>query len=134
MRICRSFSAGRAGGGVDLPDIALYDGVGDFIHVCGEVKLPDADLEDVGMSVGCKDQIGRYLALTRVVLLCSVRSFGLLTVEPGYDGTGPVPPGSRRLEQVVEFWPSAAELRRGKAVEPDRVGELAGLVETGVVA
>src|ERR1044071_3754159 len=114
-----STSERRAGGGVDLPDIALYDGAGDFILVCGEVKLPDADLEDVGMSVGRKDQIGRYLALTRVVLLCNVRSFGLLTVAPGYDGSGPVPPESRRLEQVVEFWPSASELKRGKTVEPD---------------
>lgn len=127
-----STSERRAGGGVDLPDIALYDGAGDFILVCGEVKLPDADLEDVGLSVGRKDQIGRYLALTRVLLLCNVRSFGLLTVAPGYDGSGPVPPESRRLEQVVEFWPSASELKRGKTVEPDRVGELAGLVETAV--
>lgn len=127
-----STSERRAGGGVDLPDIALYDGAGDFILVCGEVKLPDADLEDVGTSVGRKDQIGRYLALTRVVLLCNVRSFGLLTVAPGYDGSGPVPPESRRLEQVVELWPSAAELKRGKAVEPDRVGELAALLEAAV--
>ena len=127
-----STSERRAGGGVDLPDLALYDGAGDFILVCGEVKLPDADLEEVGMSVGRKDQIGRYLALTRVVLLCNVRGFGLLTVAPDYRGTGPVPPESRRLEQVVELWPSAAELKRGKAVEPDGVGELANLVEAAV--
>ena len=29
----------RAGGGIDLPDVALYDGPGDFILVSGEVKL-----------------------------------------------------------------------------------------------
>lgn len=127
-----STSERRAGGGVDLPDMALYDGAGDFILVCGEVKLPDTDLEDVGMSVGRKDQIGRYLALTRVVLLCNVQSFGLLTVAPGYNGSGPVPPESRRLEQVVELWSSRGELKRGKAVEPERVGELASLVEAAV--
>lgn len=127
-----STSERRAGGGVDLPDIALYDGVGGFILVCGEVKLPDSGLEEVGMSAARKDQIGRYLALTRVVLLCNVRSFGLLIADPAFRGTGPVPPEFRRLEQVVELWPSAAELRRGRAVEPERVKELAGLVETAV--
>jgi len=30
-----STSEGRSGGGHDLPDIALYDGQGDFIVVCG---------------------------------------------------------------------------------------------------
>ena len=127
-----STSERRAGGGVNLPDIALYDGAGDFILVCGEVKLPDTDLEEVGMSVGRKDQIGRYLALTRVVLLCNVRSFGLLTVAPEYDGPGPVPPESRRLEQVAELWPSTAELKRGKDVEPGRVSELMSLIEAAV--
>jgi hypothetical protein len=127
-----STSERRAGGGVDLPDIALYDGAGDFILVCGEVKLPDTDLEEVGMSVGRKDQIGRYLALTRVVLLCNVRSFGLLTADPEYKGAGPVPPESRRLEQVVELWPSTADLKRGRAVESGRVKELANLVEIAV--
>lgn len=127
-----STSERRVGGGVDLPDIALYDGAGDFILVCGEVKLPDADLEEVAVSVGRKDQIGRYLALTRVVLLCNVRSFGLLTVAPEYSGSGSVPPESRRLEQVVELWPSAAGLKRGGAVEPDRVKELADLIEAAV--
>lgn len=68
-----STSERRVGGGVDLPDLAVYDGAGDFILVCGEVKLPDANLKEIGMSVGRKDQIGRYLALTRVVLLCNVR-------------------------------------------------------------
>lgn len=127
-----STSERRAGGGIDLPDVALYDGAGDFILVCGEVKLPDADLEEVGMSTARKDQIGRYLALTRVVLLCNVRGFGLLTVDPAFQGTGPVPAEFRRLEQVVELWPSTAELRRGLAVAPERGEELAGLVETAV--
>jgi hypothetical protein len=89
-----STSERRAGGGIDLPDIALYDGAGDFILVCGEVKLPDTDLEEVGMSAARNDQIGRYLALTRVVLLCNVRSFGILTVDPAFQGRGPVPRSS----------------------------------------
>jgi hypothetical protein len=127
-----STSERRAGGGVDLPDIALYDGAGDFILVCGEVKLPNTDLEEVGMSVGRKDQIGRYLALTRVVLLCNVHSFGLLTADPAYKGTGPVPPEFRRLEQVVELWPSTSKLTRGQAVEPAKVNELASLIEVAV--
>ena len=127
-----STSERRAGGGIDLPDIALYDGAGDFILVCGEVKLPDTDLGEVGRSAARKDQIGRYLALTRVVLLCNVRGFGLLTVDPAFAGTGPVSPEFRRLEQVVELWSSTAELRRGRAVAPERVEELAKLVETAV--
>lgn len=127
-----STSERRPGGGIDLPDVALYDGAGDFILVCGEVKLPSTALEEVGMSAARKDQIGRYLALTRVVLLCNVRSFGLLTVDPAFQDTGPVPPQFRRLEQIVELWPSTAELRSGRPVAPDRVEELAALVETAV--
>lgn len=42
-----STSERRAGGGIDLPDVALYDGPGDFILVSGEVKLPEADLEEI---------------------------------------------------------------------------------------
>src|SRR5258705_12747238 len=34
----------KEGGGINLPDVALYDGAGDFLVVCGEVKLPSADL------------------------------------------------------------------------------------------
>jgi hypothetical protein len=84
------------------------------------------------MSTAHKDQIGRYLALTRVVLLCNVRSFGLLTVDPAFQGKGPVPPEFRRLEHVVDLWASAADLRRGRPVAAGAVDELAGLVETAV--
>lgn len=34
----------RAQRGLDLSDFALYDGPGEFLVVCGDVKLPDADL------------------------------------------------------------------------------------------
>jgi hypothetical protein len=55
----------REGGGTDLPDVAFYDGEGDFIVVCGEVKLPSQNLEDLAFSTERNDQIGRYLAKTR---------------------------------------------------------------------
>ncbi len=45
-----STSETRSGGGHDLPDIALYDGNGDFIVVCGEVKLPSAEISDLAGS------------------------------------------------------------------------------------
>lgn len=127
-----STSERRAGGGIDLPDVALYDGPGDFILVSGEVKLPEAELHEIAMSTEGKDQIGRYLARTRVVLLCNVRSFGLLTVDPDFDDEGPVSPEHRWLEQVVELWPSASELRRGRAVDAESVDVLAELVEVAV--
>lgn len=34
----------REGGGLDRPDVALYDGSGDFIVVPVEVKLPNAEV------------------------------------------------------------------------------------------
>lgn len=37
----------KAEGGVNVPDVALYDGGGDFLVVCGEVKLPTADLHEL---------------------------------------------------------------------------------------
>src|ERR1044071_2400012 len=65
-----STSERRAGGGIDLPDIALYDGEGDFVLVYGEVKTPIPELSELAMSTAQNDQIGRYLSRTRVVLLC----------------------------------------------------------------
>ena len=44
----------RASGGRDQPDIALYDGIGDFLVVCTEVKGPSADLEDIAFSTDRK--------------------------------------------------------------------------------
>jgi hypothetical protein len=73
----------KTGGGINLPDVALYDSGGKFLVVCGEVKLPGEELEELGFSTGRKDQIGRYLAATRAVVLCNVRGFALLTVKPG---------------------------------------------------
>src|SRR5271167_3497586 len=40
----------KAGGGINLPDVALYDGAGEFLVICGEVKLPDAELQKLALS------------------------------------------------------------------------------------
>ena len=40
IEVRTSTSERRTGGGIDLPDVAIYDGPGDFIVVAGEVKLP----------------------------------------------------------------------------------------------
>jgi hypothetical protein len=122
----------RAGGGVDLPDIALYDGGGDFIVVCGEVKSPPEDLPDIAASTDRNDQIGRYLAQTGVVLLCNVRGFGLLTVAPGYTDPGPVPPSARHLEHMVELWTSESALRSGRPFNRSMIPALVELIEMAV--
>jgi hypothetical protein len=122
----------KTGGGVNLPDVALYDSGGQFLVLCGEVKLPAIELEQLARSVENKDQIGRYLAATRVVLISNVRAFGLVTVSPKWEGDGPVPPEARRMEQVVELWHSVSALKSGKAVEPAALESFAELIETAV--
>ncbi|HLY22031.1 MAG TPA: type ISP restriction/modification enzyme [bacterium] len=119
-------------GGVNLPDVALYDGSGEFLVVSGEVKLPDTDLQHLAVSTENQNQIGRYLAATRAVVICNLRSFGLVTVAPEWKGSGPVPPDGRRLEQVVEFWSSVTALSQGKPIEPASLDSLIDLVETAV--
>ena len=119
-------------GGINLPDVALYDAGGQFLVVCGEVKLPDTELEELAMSTDRNDQIGRYLASTRAVLLSNVRAFGLLTVKPDWDGSGPVPPKTRRIEQVVDLWPSPAALKQKKPIDAASLAAFAELVETAV--
>src|SRR5438445_12171913 len=46
----------RQGGGSDLPDVAFYDGGGDFVGVCGEVKLASAEIEAMAASTDRNDQ------------------------------------------------------------------------------
>ena len=121
----------RTGGGADQPDLAFYD-VGDFPVVLGEVKLPGEDLSVLARSIERGDQIGRYLAQTGVVLLTNIRSFGLLTTDPNLVGQGPVPPEHRKLLDVVELWPSASALERGRSPLANAAAELASLVETAV--
>ncbi len=122
----------KLGGSKNLPDIAFYDTGGLFLTVCGEVKLPDMELEELAMSTDGNDQIGRYLAVTRAVLLSNVRAFGLLTVKPDWDGSGPVPPESRRIEQVVDLWPSAAALKQKEPIDAASLSAFAKLVEIAV--
>jgi hypothetical protein len=62
--------------GRDMPDFVLGDSTL-FVAVYGEVKRADTTLADLAASTENKDQIGRYLAQTGVVLLCNVRGFGL---------------------------------------------------------
>lgn len=122
-------SEARDGGGTDLPDIALYDGSGDFIVVAGEVKLPDADLQDLARTTARNDQVGRYLSSTRAILVSNVRGFALVTVQPDWNRRGPVPPEARRVELAVEFWPSASALRRGDPVAENAFEQFCDIVE-----
>lgn len=119
----------RDGGGMDLPDVALYDGGGDFIVVAGEVKLPAVDLVELSRSQDRNDQIGRYLASTRAVIISNVRGFALVTTDPSWYGTGPVPPDARRIEIAVEFWPSVASLTRRDAISENAFEQFCDLVE-----
>lgn len=122
----------KTGGGINLPDVALYDSDGKFLVVCGEVKLPSAELDQLAMSTENKDQIGRYLAATRAVLISNVRAFALVTVSPKWKGEGPVQPEARRIEQSVELWPSVSALKAGKAIESPALEAFADLIETAV--
>lgn len=122
----------RASGGRDQPDIALYDGIGDFLVVCTEVKGPSADLEDIAFSTDRNDQIGRYLAQTGVVLISNVRSFGLLTAAPGALRDSAIPPSLRRLERTAELWPSAIALKRADQMLLNGPAEVGDLIELAV--
>jgi len=122
----------REGGGTDMPDVAIYDGSGQFPVVCGEVKLPDVEIAAMATSIAQDDQVGRYLAKSHVLLLTNVRAFGLLTITPGWKGVGPVPPAQRRLEQVVNLWPSESALLYGQVADPSARVELGNLVETAL--
>src|SRR5437868_6940037 len=67
----------------DMPDFVLGDS-SLFVGVYGEVKRADTSLLDLAVSTEQKDQIGRYLSQTGVVLLCNVRGIGLLTCDPAF--------------------------------------------------
>jgi hypothetical protein len=125
-------SEDRLGGGRDQPDIAIYDENGDYVVVSCEVKTSAPEIEGLARSEERNDQIGRYLGLTRVVLLCNVRSFGLLTLLPDTSTGAPVPPAKRLLEQVVNLWPSAEAIERGDIVPATAFAELTELLETAL--
>lgn len=121
------------GGGADRPDFALYDRE-DFVAVFGEVKLPDAELNDLAVSVERNDQIGRYLGRTGVVLITNIRSFGLVAVAPGKrpNASGRVPPEHRQLLEVADLWSSEKALKRGDPISPEAIEALGDLVERAV--
>ena len=124
----------RLGGGSDLPDIALYDGGGDFAIVCGEVKTPPIAIADMATSTDRNDQIGRYLAQTGAVLLSNVRSIGLLVSKPGFGKDGPVPPTQRELLDVVDLWPSLSAFSSGESIDIRSGEHLIHLIEEAVTA
>lgn len=119
--------------GTDRPDLALYDS-GDFVAVFGEVKLPDVEIKDMARTTEQNDQIGRYLAQTGVVLLCNVRSVGLLACKRGYvrDLATAVSPDNRELLEVVDLWASETALNKGQAVSAEALEVLADLLEQAV--
>jgi len=127
-----STSESRTGGGRDMPDIALYDGHGDYLVVSGEVKLPSDEIKEIAFSEERNDQIGRYLAQTGVVLVSNVRGFGLLTVRRDAPPAARITPEHRVLEHVVELWPSKSAMEQRRAPPPAAIEELYLLIETAV--
>lgn len=122
----------RGAGGTDLPDLALYDGAGDFVVVFGEVKLPNVEIADLAASTDRGNQIGRYLSQTGVVLLTDIRSFGLVSIDDSSVAEGPVPPEHRQLLETVDLWPSISSLARGRPPDLEQALALADLLETAV--
>ena len=123
-------SEDRLGGGADKPDVVIYDAEGAGTIAAGEVKLPAVALRALASSTDRNDQVGRYLAQTGAVLLCNVRSFGLLTVKPGVvrNAAMPVRPEDRVLVAEVMLWEDDRSAESGQPIEPARVLDLASLV------
>lgn len=128
----RTGTSEKGKGSHDMPDFVLGDGAL-FVGVYGEVKRASVSLEALAVSVEQKDQIGRYLAQTGVVLLCNVRGFGLLTCGPGYvrDGVTPVPPGMRVLERTVDLWSAVTGGSKPK-IDAAAVADLVEIVTRAV--
>ena len=116
----------------DMPDFVLGDGAL-FVGVYGEVKRAGTSLEELTASTEQKDQIGRYLAQTGVVLLCNVRGFGLLISDPAFirDGSTPVPPEHRVLEKTVDLWSGVVGGTKPK-VDPETIIALVDIVTRAV--
>lgn len=127
-------SENRSGSGTDRPDVALYDGEGDFAVVCGEVKLLDQTLEEMATSTARNNQIGRYLAQTGVVLLSNIRGFGLLVPDGDWDSAEPVPPDRRHLINRAQLWSNAQVARDGEEIRSNAQAELKELLEHAVTS
>jgi hypothetical protein len=110
----------------------LYDGNGDFVVVCCEVKPPSVEIADIAFSTTRNDQIGRYLAQTGVVLISNVRGFGLLTAASSASRKSAIPPSLRRLEPTSDLWSSYSALQRGEQMLPNGPAEVGDLVELAV--
>ena len=123
----------REGGGLDRPDLAVYDGGGDFILVGCEAKLPGQDLLELATSDGGNSQVGRYLAKSKVVILTNVWGYVLVTA-PAWSGAGAVPVDNRVVGQVVDLWSSAAAMKQGQPPNDQALVALADLVEEAVTA
>ncbi len=116
----------------DMPDFVLGDGAL-FVGVYGEVKRASTGLDDLAVSTEQKDQIGRYLAQTGVVLLCNVRGFGLLICDPTYvrDGVTPVPSERRVLQKTVDLWSAVSGGAKPK-VDAEAIVALVDIVTRAV--
>jgi len=123
----------RAGKGIDLPDLALYDN-GDYAAVLAEVKLPNTRLRDLAQSTERNDQIGRYLAQTGVVLVTNVRAVALVACRAGHvrQPNTPVPAAEQELLDEVELWASEEALGRGDPIPATALDRLADLLERAV--
>lgn len=119
--------------GRDMPDFVLGDAKM-FIGVFGEVKRPAVSLEDLAASTEQKDQIGRYLAQTGVVLVCNVRGFGLLSCEAGYERpkTGTVPPEKRALIKTVDLWSAVSGAGSRAKIDEAAIADLIEIVDRAV--
>ncbi len=122
-------SESRRAGGRDAPDFAVYDGAGGFVVLYVEVKGYDTDIRSLAASRDRDDQIGRYLAATGAVLLCTIREFAVVTPSRGDRGGRAVPPEHRQLSSIIELWPTNTALRRGARISDERGAGLAELVE-----
>jgi type ISP restriction-modification system protein/N-6 DNA methylase len=130
VRMSTSEAKGKAR---DMPDFVLGDDKM-FVGVFGEVKRPDIGLEDIAASTERNNQIGRYLAQTGVVLICNVRSVGLLVCAPNYrrDAAQTVPPSERRLLKTVDLWSAVAGIGPRAKVDSEALAALIEIVERSV--
>ncbi|MGO9006625.1 MAG: N-6 DNA methylase [Beijerinckiaceae bacterium] len=116
-----------------MPDFVLGDDKM-FVGVFGEVKRPTISVEELAVSTEQKDQIGRYLAQTGVVLLCNVRAFGLLACAPGYQrpATGAVPPDKRTLIKAVDLWSAFTGAEPHAKIDNATIADLLEIVDRSV--
>ena len=114
----------------DMPDFVLGDDKL-FVGVFGEVKRATVSLEELAASTEQKDQIGRYLAQTGVVLLCNVRGFALLACEAGYERpkTGTVPPDKRALIKTVDLWSATSGAGPHTKIDEAAIADLIEIVD-----